>query len=140
MVRARIPAGRTDSGQYLDLDDLAGRRANHTLRITTRQAIQFHGVIKGDLKATIAEINRTMITTLGACGDVVRNVTAQPAPVRSPINERLAADAKRISDRLLPRTRAYHEIWLDGRSWNPANPSPNPNRSTVPHICRANSR
>src|SRR5687768_11733552 len=60
MVRARIPAGRLIAGQYLDLDDLAGRRANHTLRITTRQAIQFHGVIKDDLKATIAEINRTM--------------------------------------------------------------------------------
>jgi sulfite reductase (ferredoxin) len=114
MVRARIPAGRLTTKQYLDLDDLAGRRANHTLRITTRQAIQFHGVIKGDLKATIAEINRTMITTLGACGDVVRNVTAQPAPVRSPVNERLAADARRISDHLLPHTRAYHEIWLDG--------------------------
>ncbi|EWY42570.1 sulfite reductase [Skermanella stibiiresistens SB22] len=114
MVRARIPAGRLTAQQYLDLDDLAGRRANHTLRITTRQAIQFHGVVKSDLKGAIADINQTMITTLGACGDVVRNVTSLPAPVRSPINERLAADAKRISDHLLPHTRAYHEIWLDG--------------------------
>lgn len=114
MVRARIPAGRLTSRQYLDLDALADRRANHTIRITTRQAIQFHGVVKSDLKGTIADINATMITTLGACGDVVRNVTAMPAPVRSPVTERLAADAKRISDHLLPHTRAYHEIWLDG--------------------------
>jgi len=114
MVRARIPAGRLTAQQYLDLDALAGRRANNTLRITTRQAIQFHGVIKSDLKGTIADINQAMITTLGACGDVVRNVTASPAPVRNAITERLAADAKRISDRLLPHTRAYHEIWLDG--------------------------
>jgi sulfite reductase (ferredoxin) len=102
------------AGQYLDLDDLAGKYANGTLRITTRQGIQLHGVLKGTLERTIAEINTTLLTTLGACGDVVRNMMAPPAPILDGVHQRLAADARTLSQRLLPRTRAYHEIWLDG--------------------------
>ena len=114
MVRVRIPGGRLTAAQYLDLDDLAGKYANGTLRITTRQGSQLHGVLKGKLERTIAEINATLLTTLGACGDVVRNLMAPPAPILDGVHQRLAADARRLSERLLPRTRAYHEIWLDG--------------------------
>ncbi len=114
MVRVRIPGGRLTAAQYLALDDLAGKYANGTLRVTTRQGIQFHGVLKENLARTIAEINGTLLTTLCACGDVVRNLMATPAPVRDAVHRRLAADAQMLSERLLPRSRAYHEIWLDG--------------------------
>ena len=87
--------------------------ANGTLRITTRQCFQFHGILKGDLKATLRELNDTLITSLGACGDVVRNVVCCPAPIHDPIRTQIEAVTRRISDHLLPRTRAYHEIWLD---------------------------
>src|SRR6516165_1137128 len=80
MVRCKVPGGRVTADQYLTVDDLAGRFANGTLRFTTRQGIQLHGVLKGDLKNTIAGINASLLTTLGACGDVNRNVMACPAP------------------------------------------------------------
>jgi sulfite reductase (ferredoxin) len=114
MVRTRLPGGRLGSAQYLALDAIADRYANGTLRITTRQTIQFHGVVKAELKATIAAINQALITTLAACGDVVRNVTTVPAPIRDAVHRRLDDDARRLSGHLLPATRAYHEIWLDG--------------------------
>ena len=114
MVRVRIPGGRLTAEQYLALDGLADRYANGTLRVTTRQSIQFHGVLKSGLKATIAEINRALLTTLAACGDVVRTVTTVPAPIRDAVHRRLEADARRLSAHLLPKTGAYHEIWLDG--------------------------
>ena len=112
MVRVRMPAGRLTAAQYLALDDLAGRFANATLRITTRQAIQFHGVLKENLRSTMAGIDATLLTTLAACGDVVRNVMATPAPRRDAAHARLDADARMLSQALLPRTRAYHEIFL----------------------------
>lgn len=114
MVRLKIPAGRLTAEQYLALDDLADRYANGTLRITTRQDIQLHGVLKSDLKKTIAEVNAAAITTLGACGDVVRNITTTPAPIRDAVHARLERDALLLTRELLPRTRAYAEIWLDG--------------------------
>jgi sulfite reductase (ferredoxin) len=114
MVRARLPGGRLTAAQYLALDAVAERYGNATLRVTTRQGIQFHGVVKRDLKATVAAINEAMVTTLSACGDVVRNVTTVPAPIRDAVHTRLEADARRLSSRLLPSTGAYHEIWLDG--------------------------
>jgi sulfite reductase (ferredoxin) len=117
MVRTKIPGGRLGAVQYLALDEIAGRFANGTLRITTRQDIQFHGVIKSDLKATIGTINRALLTTLGACGDVVRNVTTVPAPIRDARHRRIEEDALRLSAHLLPRTRAYREIWIDGAPW-----------------------
>jgi sulfite reductase (ferredoxin) len=114
MVRVRIPGGKLSADQYLALDGLADRYANGTLRVTTRQSIQFHGVLKSGLKATIAEINRALLTTLAACGDVVRTVTTVPAPIRDAVHRRLDDDARRLSAYLLPKTGAYHEIWLDG--------------------------
>ncbi len=114
MVRVRIPGGRLTAAQYLALDDLADRYANGTLRITTRQSIQYHGVIKRDLKETIAGINQALLTTLAACGDVVRTVTTVAAPIRDAAHTRLEEDARRLSTHLLPQSSAYHEIWLDG--------------------------
>src|SRR5438105_1792244 len=114
MVRVRIPSGRLTADQYLALDDLADRYANGSLRVTTRQSIQFHGVLKPRLKAAIAAINQAVLTTLAACGDVVRTVTTVPAPIRDPVHQRLEEDARRLSTHLLPKTGAYHEIWVDG--------------------------
>jgi len=114
MVRVRIPGGRLTADQYLALDGLADRYANGSLRVTTRQSIQFHGVVKPGLKATIAEINHALLTTLAACGDVVRTVTTVPAPICDAVHRRLEDDARRLSTHLLPNTGAYHEIWLDG--------------------------
>jgi sulfite reductase (ferredoxin) len=114
MVRVRIPGGRLTAAQYLALDDLADRYANGTLRITTRQSIQYHGVIKRDLKETVASINQALLTTLAACGDVVRTVTTVAAPIRDVRHVQLEADARRLSTHLLPQSGAYHEIWLDG--------------------------
>ena len=119
MVRVRIPGGRLTAEQYLALDDLADRYANGTLRVTTRQSIQFHGVLKSGLKATIAGINQALLTTLAACGDVVRTVTTVPAPIRDAAHRRLDDDARRLSLHLLPKTGAYHEIWLDGEKVTP---------------------
>jgi sulfite reductase (ferredoxin) len=114
MVRVRIPGGRLTAEQYLALDALADRHANGTLRVTTRQSIQFHGIVKSGLKSTIAGINHALLTTLAACGDVVRTVTTVPAPIRDAVHQRLEDDARRLSMHLLPKTGAYHEIWLDG--------------------------
>jgi sulfite reductase (ferredoxin) len=116
MVRCRIPGGRLTAEQYLAIDDLAGRYANSTLRFTTRQGIQLHGVLKKDLKATIAGINHTLLTTLGACGDVERNVMVSPAPHYGGLHVQLQDTAKQLALHLAPRTRAYHEIWLNGKT------------------------
>ena len=117
MVRVRIPGGRLTAGQYLALDALADRYADGSLRVTARQSIQFHGVVKAGLKAAIGEVNAALLTTLAACGDVVRTVTTVPAPIRDPVHRRLEADARRLSAHLLPRTRGYHEIWVEGVPW-----------------------
>jgi sulfite reductase (ferredoxin) len=114
MVRARIPAGRLTAAQYLAMDALSDQYGNATLRITTRQTIQFHGVAKHDLRATIAEINAMLLTTLASCGDVVRNVIATPAPVRDAVHRTLQDTAAQLSAALLPRTRAHHAIFVAG--------------------------
>src|SRR5260370_19290694 len=120
MVRARIRGGRLTADQYLALDAIADSYANGSLRITTREGIQFQGVVKAGLKSAIAEINGALLTTLAACGDVVRNVTTVPAPIRDAVHRRLEADARGLSTYLLPRTGAYHEIWVDGAPWQEA--------------------
>ena len=120
MARVRIPAGRLTAAQYLTLDGLADEVGNGTLRITTRQAIQFHSVQKGNLIPLVAAIDRAKLTTLGACGDVVRNVAASPAPIRDAIHARLEHEAHRLSAALLPRTGAHREIFVDGEPLEPA--------------------
>jgi sulfite reductase (ferredoxin) len=116
MVRCKIPGGRLTAKQYLAVDDLAGACGNGTVRLTSRQGIQLHGVLKSHLKETIAGINECLLTTLGACGDVERNVMACPAPhYHHGIHAQLQETAAAIAAHLAPRTRAYHEIWLNGK-------------------------
>jgi sulfite reductase (ferredoxin) len=119
MLRVKAPAGRMTSAQYLALDDVATRYAGGKLRITTRQTIQLHGVAKSDLAATMRGISESLLTTFGACGDVVRNVTATPAPIADARHRLLAAEADRISAAFFPRTRAYHQIWMLGEEAAP---------------------
>lgn len=112
MVRVRSPAGRLTGAQWRAPDNLAGDFADGTLRITSRQGVQFHGILRENLRASVAAINATLLTTLAACGDVVRNVITSPAPRRDAIHARLEAEARRLSEALLPKSRAHHEIFL----------------------------
>jgi sulfite reductase beta subunit-like hemoprotein len=114
MVRMAIPGGVLTADQYLASDALAAEHANGTLRVTTRQGFQLHGVLKGDLKAAIAKINAALMTTISACGDVQRNVMACPAPLDTPEHVAVRKAADDLALALRPATRAYHEIWLDG--------------------------
>jgi sulfite reductase (NADPH) hemoprotein beta-component len=114
MIRTRSPGGIASAAQYLVFDQLAAKYGNNTLRITTRQGIQFHHVVKGNLRALIHELNAALVTTIAACGDVVRNVMAPPAPATGEVGVAVQADAKRVSDSIIPRTAAYHEIWING--------------------------
>src|SRR6185312_13105057 len=114
MVRARLPGGVMTPAQWLAFDRIAGDYASSGLRITTRQTFQWHGIIKRDLKPAIAAINAAMASTIAACGDVNRNVVCNTNPVESPAHEAAYAWAVRLSEHLKPKTRAYHEFWLDG--------------------------
>jgi len=114
MVRLRLPGGVCSAEQWLAIDAIARRFANGSLRLTTRQTFQFHGIGKGDLKSTMAALNAALIDTIATCGDVNRNVIASSNAVESPAHAEVAEWARRLSAHLLPKTRAYHEIWLDG--------------------------
>ena len=114
MIRCTIPAGLVTADQYLALDKLADDYGRGSLRVTTRQGFQFHGVLKESLKTTIAGIHGTLLTTLSACGDVERNVMACPAPLRDKAHVVLHRVAKDLATELQPKTRAFHEIWIDG--------------------------
>ncbi len=118
MVRGRIPGGVLSSPGYLKYDELASRHGNQTLRITSRQSFQFHGVVKSGLGPLMRELNLAMMDTLAACGDVNRNVMAPPVPARSELHAEVLKDAMRISLALLPKTSAYHSIWVDGVQLN----------------------
>jgi sulfite reductase (ferredoxin) len=122
MIRLKLPGGKLSPAQYLAMDDIAGRFANGTLRLTTRQSIQFHGVLKSNLKATIASINDALVSTLGACGDVNRNVLTCPAPTGDPVRVEMMALAEKIAEHLAPKTglKSYHEIWLNGENVTPS--------------------
>src|ERR1700686_1791923 len=114
MLRVRIPGGTLTPAQWLALDEVGRLYGNRTLRVTTRQAVQLHGVIKSNLKATLKEIDQVLLDTLAACGDVNRNVMCDPNPYQSRAHAAALALAKAISDHLTPKTTAYREIWLDG--------------------------
>lgn len=114
MIRARVPAGICTTEQWLNIDEIAKEHANGTIRLTTRQALQLHGVIKTKLKATIAGINSAMMDTIAACGDVNRNVMAPTLYDLSAVHREVQEHAAALSTHLTPATGAYHEIWLDG--------------------------
>lgn len=126
MIRSKLPGGVVTAAQYLVHDHLAGQYANGTLRITTRQGFQFHGVLKGDLRKTIHELNDALVTTFGACGDVVRNVVSCPAPIAGGLREEVIEWARRLRDETLPRSRSYHEIWIEGASVTRSETEPDP--------------
>ncbi len=114
MIRARVPGGICTPKQWLAMDAIAARHANGTIRLTTRQAFQLHGVVKRQLKATIRGINDSLLDTIAACGDVNRNVMSTVLPEQSALHQRVFEDAAAVSRHLTPNTHAYHEIWLDG--------------------------
>jgi sulfite reductase (NADPH) hemoprotein beta-component len=112
MARIRVPGGVCTPGQWLALDALADAHANGTLKLTTRQAFQFHGILKGDLWRTINGVNKALLDTIAACGDVNRNVMCNPNPEQSELHTEVYRVTKAISEHLLPRSRAYHELWV----------------------------
>jgi sulfite reductase (NADPH) hemoprotein beta-component len=119
MIRGRIPGGVMTANQWRVFDDLAARYGNDTLRITTRQSIQFHGVVKSNLRPLVKTINEALLSTLAACGDVNRNVLAPPTPAYTKAREQVFGDCVRVADALRPQTRAYHSIWIDGVQLKP---------------------
>ncbi|MGW7831869.1 NADPH-dependent assimilatory sulfite reductase hemoprotein subunit [Staphylococcus xylosus] len=114
MIRVRAPGGASTAAQWIAMDDIANTYANNTIKLTTRQAFQFHGILKHNLKQTMKDINQSLLDTLAACGDVNRNVMCNPNPYQSDVHSEVNQIASDISRHLSPKTQAYHEIWLDG--------------------------
>ena len=125
MLRTRSPGGFIPAELYLTLDQLSQEYGNQTLRVTTRQGFQLHGILKTNLKDTISRIIRNMGSTLGACGDLNRNVMSPPAPFKNKVEYQYAWEyANNIADLLRPQTEAYYEIWLDGEKFLSAEEAP----------------
>ncbi|MBD3919662.1 assimilatory sulfite reductase (NADPH) hemoprotein subunit [Paenibacillus sp. PR3] len=114
MLRVVTPGGLSTPAQWLLMDELADKYGTGSLKLTTRQAFQLHGVLKWNLKSTIQEINEALLTTLAACGDVSRNVMCNPNPYQSDIHSEVFGWSQKLTSHLAPKTPAYHEIWLDG--------------------------
>ncbi|KAJ2709680.1 Sulfite reductase [NADPH] subunit beta, partial [Coemansia spiralis] len=112
MIRVRLPGGVATPAQWLAMDRLADEYGNHTMKITTRQTFQLHGVLKRNLRETMRGINRSLMDTIAACGDVNRNVVASANPLQAHLQPEVVQLAADISSHLLPSTSAYHEIWL----------------------------
>ncbi|NYE06853.1 sulfite reductase (NADPH) hemoprotein beta-component [Bacillus niacini] len=113
MLRVRMPGGVATPEQWLVMDDLAEKYGNGTLKLTTRETFQMHGILKWNMKSTIQEIHAALLDTIAACGDVNRNVMCASNPYQSEVHSEVYEWSKKLSNDLLPRTRAYHEIWLD---------------------------
>ncbi len=125
MLRTRNPGGFIPPQLYLALDKLSDDYGNHTMRVTTRQGFQLHGILKKNLKASIAAIVNNMGSTLGACGDLNRNIMTPAAPLKNKPEYQYAVEyADKIADLLTPQTGAYYEIWLDGEKAISAEESP----------------
>jgi len=118
MVRGRLPGGVVKPEHYLAFDRLATQYGNNTLRITSRQGFQFHGIVKSGLGPAMKAINEAMATTLAACGDVNRNVMASPTPAINALANLVQEDAHLVSNALLPKTNGYHQIWVEGQQLN----------------------
>ncbi len=116
MIRLKLPGGKLTPSQYLAMDEICEKYANGTIRLTTRQSIQFHGILMPNLKNSIAAMNDALVSTLGACGDVNRNVVTCPAPTGDPVRVQMQQLTEDIAAHLAPRAgnKAYHEIWLNG--------------------------
>ena len=112
MIRCRLPGGVATPKQWIQMDDVSNDFGNETMKLTTRQTFQFHGVVKGKLKSAMRGINKALMTTIAACGDVNRNVMCSSLPTASKYHRDVYACSQKISDHLLPSTTAYHEIWL----------------------------
>jgi sulfite reductase (NADPH) hemoprotein beta-component len=115
MVRTKFPGGVLSAKQYVACDEIVTNFANNTLRITTRQDFQFHGIIKANVRQTMKSLNDALMSTIAACGDVERNVMAPPTPATDPLVDHVLKEARRLSDALAPKTRAYHTIWVEGK-------------------------
>ncbi len=113
MIRVRVPGGIATPGQWLQLDELASKYGMPTLKLTTRQAFELHGILKHNLKATIKEINEALLSTIAACGDVNRNVMNTVNPHTSYIHDDVQRIARQVSDHLNPKTTSYYKIWLN---------------------------
>jgi sulfite reductase (ferredoxin) len=131
MVRMKCPGGRLNAAQYIALDALVDKYANGTLRITTRETFQFHCIKKVGMKPLIADINRLLLSTLGGCGDVVRNIMTCPAPVKDKLHDKLEEDAFLLARHCAPKTSAYYEVWMDGEKVHDYPFLPTPNDSGV---------
>lgn len=114
MIRGRIPGGRLGPAQWAAWDRLADAYGDGSLRLTTRQSVELHGVLKGDAKATLQALDEALLTTKGACGDVVRNVMEAPNPWGRADLAQLGPVAQQLSDHFQARSNAYAEVWLDG--------------------------
>ena len=112
MIRCRLNGGVATPSQWLQMDAISTEYGNETMKLTTRQTFQFHGVIKGKLKPAMRAINKALMTTLAACGDVNRNVMVSTLPTKSAFHKDVHAVSAQIADHLLPATTAYHEIWI----------------------------
>lgn len=123
MIRGRIPGGVMTPAQWITFDDLASTYGNNTLRITTRQSIQFHGVLLSGLGPLIKKINDSLLSTLAACGDVNRNVMAAPTPSQTRARSQMIEDVHKVVSALAPTTGAYHSIWIDGVQLNLDDPA-----------------
>ena len=124
MIRTRVPGGIVSAGSYLAHDGIAGELGNGTMRLTTRQDFQLHGVLKQDLRAAIQRINDGLLTTLGGCGDQERNIMCCPAPLQDRVRDQVRQVLPRLVAGLTPTTRAYVEIWLDGELTASSEPEP----------------
>jgi sulfite reductase (NADPH) hemoprotein beta-component len=135
MARVRTAGGIVQPDQWLELDKLADTHGNGTLKLTTRQSFQFHGVVKGNLKPLIRQINvAAHLNTKGACGDINRGVMCNPNPEQSSLHREVWPIMKAVSDHFLPRTRAYHELWIDDQLVDGGEPEDEPiyGRSYLP--------
>ncbi len=115
MIRIALPGGELTNDQYINVDRMADEFGNGSIRLTTRQAIQFHGILKGKLRETLRQVNAAMMTTLGGCGDICRNVMATAAPIKDKVHQTIRQTARDIAIDMRPASKAYYELWIDGK-------------------------
>ncbi|KAG8527417.1 uncharacterized protein KY384_007569 [Bacidia gigantensis] len=118
MIRCRLAAGIASPSQWLQMDEISSTLGNETMKLTTRQTFQFHGVVKSKLKPAMRSINKALMTTIAACGDVNRNVMCSILPTESAYHRDVYEASRKINDHLLPSTSAYHEIWIKDKNSN----------------------